>query len=82
MQKRTFHERIANSKKKLDEVKTIKYAEENLLGGRGEGDEGRRWGKVEEYDENDYNEMKDTAGVKIIRFEEDIRKVFCSRNTS
>jgi len=26
--------------------------------------------------------MKDTAGVKVIRFDEDIRRVFCSRNTT
>ena len=30
----------------------------------------------------DFDELKDTAGVKVIRFDEDIRKVFCARSTS
>ena len=33
-------------------------------------------------DEVDYDELKDTVGVKVIRYDEDIKSVFCSRNTS
>jgi hypothetical protein len=36
----------------------------------------------DDLEEVDYDELKDTAGVKTIRFEEDIRSVFCARNTS
>ena len=27
-------------------------------------------------------DVKDTAGVKVIHFDEDVQKVFCARNTS
>jgi hypothetical protein len=37
---------------------------------------------MDELEEVDYDELKDTAGVKVIRFDEDIRRVFCSRNIS
>ena len=43
----------------------------------------RRMGKRDEIEgEQDYDELKDTAGVKVIRFDEDIKQVFCSRNVS
>jgi hypothetical protein len=38
--------------------------------------------KQEDADEVAYDELKDTAGVKVIRFDEDIKRVMCSRNTS
>lgn len=43
-----------------------------------------RFGKhvIEDLEEIDYDELKDTAGVKVIRFDEDIRHVYTSRNTS
>lgn len=73
MQKRTFQERMIKSKKKLDEVKTVKYDDEQgLLSTDGGNDHERRMGKQEDMDEIDYDELKDTAGVKVIRFDEDI----------
>ena len=47
--------------------------------------EGKR--RIEnKYDDNteepNYEELKDTAGVKVIRYDEDIRAIFCAQNTS
>ena len=72
MQKRTFQDKIATSKRKVEDLKTVAYDDNNYLDHAGRADD----------DELDYNELKDTAGVKVIRFDEDIRRVFCSRNTS
>ena len=41
----------------------------------------KKYRKTDDFDEVDYDVLKDTAGVKVIRFDEDIQKVFCSRNT-
>lgn len=74
MQKRLFQDKVAKSKKKLDDLKVVNYDDDNYFNdnGGGRGDD----------DDVDYNELKDTAGVKVIRFDEDIKRVFCSRNTS
>ena len=83
MQKRTFQDRIVKSKKQLDEVRTVKYDDdEELLTVNRDDIFDKRSFKTDEVDEIDYNELKDTAGVKVIRYDEDIRKVYCSRNTS
>lgn len=42
----------------------------------------KQYRKIDDLDDVDYDEQKDTAGVKVIRFDEDIRQVFCSSNTS
>ena len=41
----------------------------------------KKYRKTDDFDEVDYDVLKDTAGVKVIRFDEDIQRVFCSRNT-
>ena len=83
MQKRTFQERLIKSKKKLDEVKTVKYEDDYVLYEQTGQKPDRRVGKqFDDIEEVDYDELKDNAGVKVIRFDEYIRRVFCARNTS
>lgn len=41
----------------------------------------KKYRSYEEYDDIDYDAQKDTAGVKVVRFDEDIQRIFCSKNT-
>ena len=41
----------------------------------------KKYRKTDEQDDIDYDVQKDTAGVKVVRFDEDIQRIFCSRNT-
>lgn len=65
-------------------MKTVKYDDDDgdLLHQNDSNNYQRRMGKQEDADEVAYDELKDTAGVKVIRFDEDIKRVMCSRNTS
>jgi len=42
----------------------------------------RHMDKQDEGDDLAYDELKVTAGVKVIRFDEDIKRVGCARNTA
>ena len=65
-------------------MKTVKYDDddEDFLHDNDDNNYQRRMVNQEEQDDVAYDELKDTAGVKVIRFDEDIKKVMCSRNTS
>ena len=41
----------------------------------------KKYRTAEDFDDVDYDVLKDTAGVKVVRFDEDIQRVFCSKNT-
>ena len=82
MQKRLFQDRVIKNKKQ-DEMKTLMNIEAQqqsayLIGGM---QITKKYRKTDDFDEVDYDVLKDTAGVKVIRFDEDIQRVFCSRNT-
>lgn len=83
MQKRLFQDKITKNKKQ-DETKTLinVEAQQNsayMIGGM---QENKIYRKIDDFDEVDYDLQKDTAGVKVIRYDEDIQKIFCSRNTA
>ncbi len=42
----------------------------------------RQMAKVVDDEDVDPDELKDTAGVKTIRLQEDIKRIFTSKNTS
>ena len=94
MQKRSFTER-SHKNKKLDDLKTATYEDEHdhylsrnysmfqqQTFEKQFNSQSNNTKKVDEQEEEDYEELKDTAGVKKIRFDESIRRVFCSSNTS
>ena len=86
MQKRSFQEKVNQKQNREDAVRTIKIEDETSLLST---DFARKEGKrsiISKSDDNNeepnYDELKDTAGVKVIRFDEDIRSIFCAQNTS
>lgn len=70
MQKRLFAERHSQK----HEVKTANYAEEDYTGGL-------RFQK-DDFEDVEFDDLKNTAGVKVIRYDEDVKGVFCTKNTS
>jgi aspartyl/asparaginyl-tRNA synthetase len=83
MQKKIFTERMAKVKSQKDDVKTMKYDDDTDILNMS-----REYGKRNvnhnydlDFEEEDLSDLKDSAGVKVIRYEEDIKAVYTSRNT-